>query len=177
MRPPTPTRLPDPVSFHWVTPALALGGRLPVGAEMALVAEHGIAAVVDLRAEDGDDAAALAAAKIAFLHLPTPDHHSPVPADLERGVRFVRERLAQGERVLIHCEHGIGRSAVLMLCVLVDGGAEPLDALRRAKDAREKVSPSPMQYQGWAAWLASRGVAVPSFDAFGRLAYRHLAQC
>ena len=153
---------------------LALGARLPPHSEVLLAAEHGITAVVDMRAEDRDDGAALARAGIAFLHLPTPDHHPPAAADLDRGVRFVCERLARGERVLVHCEHGIGRSAVLVLCVLVDAGADPLDALKQAKDARDEVSPSQMQYDGWAAWLVSRGLAAPTFDAFGRIAYRHL---
>ncbi len=163
------------MGFHWVTPALALGGCLPAGSEAALATDHGIGGVVDLREEDCDDAAALARAGIAFLHLPTSDHHPPTPADLDTGVGFVRERLARGQRVLIHCEHGIGRSAVLMLCVLVDAGAEPLEALGQAKDAREEVSPSPRQYAGWAAWLASRGVTAPDAHAFGCIAYRHLA--
>ena len=163
------------MDFHWVTPALALGGSIPAGAEAALVACHRIGAVVDLRAEARDDAAAMARAGIDFLHLPTPDHHTPTLADIDRGVRFARDRLARDRRVLIHCEHGIGRSALLVLCVLVDAGVEPLDALKQAKDAREKVSPSPMQYQGWAAWLAARGLAAPDFHAFGCIAYRHLA--
>ena len=164
------------MDFQWITPTLSLGGRLPPGGEARLVAEYGIAAVVDLREEASDDAEALERAGVAFLHLPTPDHHCPAVAELERGVAFVRERQAQGARVLIHCEHGIGRSAVLALCVLVDAGAAPLDALRLAKDARERVSPSQAQYEGWAAWLSARGVPVPSLHDFGCLAYRHLTQ-
>jgi protein-tyrosine phosphatase len=77
--------------------------------------------------------------------------------------------------VLIHCQHGIGRSALLSLCVLVDQGMEPLNALRLAKDARELISPSLSQYQGWAEWLASRGIAAPDYHSFGCIAYRHLA--
>ena len=164
------------MSFHWISPQLALGARPQRGEEARLAADHRVGAVVDLRDEDQDDAQALERAGVRFLHLPTPDHHPPSAADLDRGVAFVREGVARGERVLVHCEHGIGRSAVLMLCVLVDAGAEPLDALRRAKDARIEVSPSRMQYDGWAAWLATRGLAAPDYDAFGRIAYRHLAK-
>ena len=163
------------MEFHWVTPALALGGRFEAGSEAVLAAEHGVGGVVDLRAEDCDDADSLARAGIAFLHLPTSDFHPPTPDDLARGVDFVRERLAHGQRILIHCEHGIGRSTVLMLCVLVDAGAEPMEALSQIKDAREKASPSPKQYAGWAAWLASRGVTAPDAHMFGCVAYRHLA--
>jgi protein-tyrosine phosphatase len=76
--------------------------------------------------------------------------------------------------VLIHCQHGIGRSALLALCVLVDCGHEPLAALELAKSRRAKVSPSPAQYEAWATWLRGREIAPPSFDAFAAIAYRHL---
>ncbi|MBE7219966.1 MAG: dual specificity protein phosphatase family protein [Caulobacteraceae bacterium] len=164
------------LDLHWVTPQLALGGRVPPDAVPALAAEHGIGAVVDLRDEESDDAAAMAAAGVAFLHLPTPDMHPPRAADLDRGTAFAAARLAEGERVLIHCQHGIGRSAVLALCVLVDAGEAPMAALARAKAAREIVSPSPRQFEGWCGWLAARGIAAPDMDTFGRLAYRHLAK-
>ena len=53
---------------------------------------------------------------------------------IDEGVQWVRSRLGAGRRVLIHCEHGIGRSALLALCVLVAGGIEPLDAMNRIGD-------------------------------------------
>ncbi len=140
----------------------------------------GIRAVVDLRGEDRDDEAVLLRHGIAFLHLPTPDHGAIGPEMLETGVDFASRHLDRGERVLIHCEHGIGRSATLALCVLVDRGLDPLAALELAKDRRSLVSPSPAQYRCWVVWLeearAARraGWEVPSFEAFRAIAYRHL---
>ncbi|MFL6721353.1 MAG: dual specificity protein phosphatase family protein [Sphingomonas sp.] len=161
--------------FHWLTRQLAVGGALGADAVETLGA-HGISAVVDLRAEDCDDEETLRAAGIALLHLPTPDLEPATHQHLESGVTFVRERLARGEKVLIHCQHGIGRSALLALCVLVDLGFEPLDALRHAKDCREIVSPSRSQYEGWVAWLQARGIDAPDYHSFGCIAYRHLAR-
>jgi len=162
--------------FHWVLDGLAVGGCFPVERAAELADEHGIAAVVDLRGEDCDDAASLAAHGIDFLHLPTPDM-LPAPVDvLDRGVAFVTRHLDAGRRVLIHCQHGIGRSALLALCVMVDRGLAPLDALLQAKERRMRISPSEAQYRGWAEWLAGRGDAVPSYYEFGCIAYRHLAQ-
>ena len=160
--------------FHWLTEQLALGAAFPNEVAPQLGSTHGIAAIIDLRAEDCDDEESLRQAGIAFLHLPTPDLHPATSEHLEQGVAFVRARLDRGEKVLIHCQHGIGRSALLALCVLVDLGFEPLDALRHAKDRRESVSPSRLQYEGWRTWLEARGFAAPDYHSFGCIAYRHL---
>ena len=161
--------------FHWLTDRLAVGGRFPIERSAQLANEHGIGAVVDLRAEDCDDQPALSAAGIDFLHLPTPDME-PASADmLERGVSFVQAHIEGGDKVLIHCRHGIGRSALLSLCVLVEQGWEPLDALAHAKNVRAVISPSRPQYDGWAQWLSSRRKAVPDYHRFGCIAYRHVA--
>lgn len=160
--------------FAWLTDDLALGGCFP-GEQAAALARFGIRAIVDLRAEDCDDEAALGDAGIALLHLPTPDLEPASHAHLEIGVSFVRERLARGDKVLIHCQHGIGRSALLALCVLVDQGWTPIDALEHAKRKRRVVSPSRAQYDGWVGWLKSRAIDAPDYHSFGCIAYRHLA--
>jgi protein-tyrosine phosphatase len=162
--------------FNWLTDEIAVGGRFPMSEAAHFAQEHGIRAIVDLRQEDCDDHDALAQAGIEFLHLPTPDMH-PASADhLNKGVAFVRKHLDRGGRVLIHCQHGIGRSALLALCVMVDRGLEPLAALSQAKDRREQVSPSESQFKGWVDWLTRNGHQAPDYHSFGCIAYRHLAQ-
>ena len=164
------------VDLHWLTDELAVGAAFPMESATHLAEAQGIRAVIDLREEDCDDERRLREAGIDLLYLPTPDQLSPREATLERGVEFARDHLARGNRVLIHCQGGIGRSALLALCVLVDLGFEPLDALAHAKNCREAVSPSYDQYCGWARWLAARGKAAPDYHTFGCIAYRHLAQ-
>jgi hypothetical protein len=64
--------------------------------------------------------------------------------------------------------------------VLVDTGHAPIDALALAKQRRGCVSPSPAQFEAWAAWLSARRTersatwSVPTFDEFKAIAYRHL---
>jgi predicted protein tyrosine phosphatase len=161
--------------FDWITPRLAVGGRLSCTANV-LAERHGIGAVVDLRAEACDDPAAYAASGVRFLHLPTDDLCAVSAPMLDEGVAFARQAWAEDRRVLAHCQHGIGRSALMALCILCDQGLAPLEALTHAKDARWQVSPSPAQYGAWAAWLGRRGLAAPDFAAFQAVAYRHLAQ-
>ncbi|NNM71855.1 protein-tyrosine phosphatase family protein [Enterovirga aerilata] len=167
-------------NFSWITDHLAVGGRFPSERAEALAREYAIRAIVDLRSEDRDDEAVLHRHGVALLHLPTDDHQAVSQPMLEDGVAFVRPYLDRGERVLIHCEHGIGRSATLALCVLVERGFDPLEALELSKSRRALISPSPAQYHAWTEWLARFAHAnrsnweIPSFDAFKAIAYRHL---
>ena len=161
-------------NLDWITPDLAVGGSFPTERAEHLAQAHGIGAVVDLRAESCDDEAVLARHGLLFLHLPTEDLQAVSRAMLDDGVRFAAEQKAGGRRLLIHCEHGIGRSALLALCVLVDRGLEPLAALELAKGKRARVSPSLSQYEAWRDWLEARGTETPEFDAFAAIAYRHL---
>lgn len=169
------------MNLSWITAQLAIGGRLS-NEELAALASAGVGAVVDLRSEAVDEAAILRARGVDFLHLPTDDHAAVSPAMLDSGLGFATGQIERGRRVLVHCEHGIGRSATLVLCILVARGFEPMQALRLAKDRRERVSPSPAQYECWRAWLEARRSAhrlpwdVPAFDAFAAVAYRHLAR-
>jgi protein-tyrosine phosphatase len=167
------------LDLTWITDDLAIGGCIPP-AHIAALARERVGAVVDLRGEACDDPQLLARHRIELLHLPTIDLAAVSPVMLQRGVAFVTGHLAAGRRVLAHCAHGIGRSALLVLCVLVERGHAPLDALELAKQRRGRVSPSPAQYEAWAGWLAVRRREtratwrVPTFDEFKAIAYRHL---
>lgn len=165
------------LDLSWITDGLAIGGSIPP-THIAELARERVSAIVDLRGEARDDERLLARHQIELLHLPTIDFAPVSPRMLERGVGFVTARLCDGRRVLVHCARGIGRSALLVLCVLVERGLAPLDALALAKQRRGCVSPSPAQYEAWAAWLAARrderGApwAVPTFEEFKAIAYR-----
>ena len=161
--------------LSWLTDQLAVSRCFPPEYVAELAGTHGIRAVIDLREESRDDEVELARHDVAFLHLPTPDTLTARQSMLDQGVAFTREHMRSGGRVLIHCQHGIGRSALLALCVLVDLGHEPLSALSIAKDRRAAVSPSHDQYLGWAEWLRRHGHEAPDAHSFGCIAYRHLA--
>jgi hypothetical protein len=173
---------PAEPDFSWLLPDLAVGGRLPPGVVEVLASRFGIRRVVDVRAEEQDDPELLRVGGVELLHLPTPDHHPVAQEMLWMGVRWIGEGLARGERVLIHCEHGIGRSILLACCVLVSRGHGPLAALELIKVVREKASPSPEQLHAllrWSsAWHQAKGTSCPpaTWDDLARVAYRHLVQ-
>jgi Dual specificity phosphatase, catalytic domain len=166
-------------NLSWITDDLAIGGRVPLDRVAHLADPLGIRAVIDVRSEEADDPEHLLHHGVTLLHLPTIDLAALAPKALEEGVAFARQAAERGARLLVHCEHGIGRSATLALCILVDRGFDPLAALQLAKHRRPLFSPSPVQYECWVAWLkaAQGGTAhtIPDFEAFKSIAYRHLA--
>ena len=161
------------MDLSWVTPQLAVGGRFEMDEAEQLLRSHDIRRVVDLRSECCDDEEVLRTHGVTLLSLPTEDCCAVSQHMLDEGVRWVREQLARGHRVYIHCEHGIGRSVLLCLCVLVTLGFEPVEALAHVKRARRKASPSPEQLEAFRAWIARRAkrFVVPSLDALSRIAW------
>ncbi len=170
------------IDLHFVAPGLAVGSRFPGDAAARLAGEHRISRVVDVRVEACDDAVLLRRHGIELLHLPTEDNRAISLDGIRTGVAFVSEGLDRGERVLVHCQHGIGRSALLALCVLVARGDEPLAAMERVKQARAVVSPSPAQLEALVAFSRAvrteRGAPweVASLEELGEVAWRHLRE-
>ena len=158
-------------NFDWITDDLAVGGGFTNAVVENLAGEHRVGAIIDLREEECDDEDLLMSHGMLFLHLPTPDVRAVSDVHLDRGVEFARAMRLGGRRLLIHCMHGIGRSATLALCVLSDRGEPPLESLKAMKRARWLISPSPDQFECWARWLRRHGLGAPCFEDFASVAY------
>lgn len=70
------------------------------------------------------------------LHLPVRDFTPPTPDQLRRGVAALKQALADGTRVAVHCGAGLGRTGTLLACFLVEGGREPDEAIGLVRAAR-----------------------------------------
>ncbi|HYR18585.1 MAG TPA: dual specificity protein phosphatase family protein [Myxococcales bacterium] len=161
------------MNLSWVTPHLAVGGSFGMEEAAELARGQGIERVVDLRSECCDDEEVLRSHGLLLLKLPTDDGCAVSQERLDEGVAWVDAQLAAGRRVFVHCEHGIGRSALLGLCVLVSLGHDPLEALALLKRARRQASPGPEQLEAFRAWVSRRAprFPVPPLDALGRIAW------
>jgi protein-tyrosine phosphatase len=136
--------LPDKLNMSWITTHLAVGGRVHPE-DIGALAEVGVTHVVDTRSEYWDDAEALAKEHIELLHLPTADTRPLTIEQMLEGTQWVQERMQRGGRVLIHCEHGVGRSALLACAVLVYNGMHAYDALHLLQEKRWQAAPNHRQ--------------------------------
>ena len=128
----TQRHLPD---LSWITPTLSISGTIKT-AHYSSLAKLGISAVVDLRDEGKDDQRLLDLVGIDLLHLPTQDRGFPSELQLETGLMWISKHLEQGNKVLIHCKNGIGRSFIMAACVLVFQGDGLEASLRLIKHRR-----------------------------------------
>ncbi|HEY6409068.1 MAG TPA: dual specificity protein phosphatase [Ktedonobacteraceae bacterium] len=136
--------LPDKLNMSWVTEHLSVGGRVRP-ADIPALARTGITSVVDTRSEHCDDAEVLARDRIELLHLPAPDTYPLTVEQLLQGSAWVHERIEQGGRCLVHCEHGVGRSVLLTCAVLVYSGMNAQDALALVQERRWQAAPNHRQ--------------------------------
>lgn len=96
-----------------------LVGMVPTRGEMEELRRLGIGAVVNLCQEFAGHSAELERLGMQQLHLPTLDFHPPTAEDMRRGVAFIRQAIAGGRMVYVHCKAGRGRSVTLAICYLI----------------------------------------------------------
>ena len=134
-----------PPHEYWsdVDATLLVGGAPlppPLASHVSRLSELGVTGVVNMCDEYGGPLAAYSDARIAQLRLPTVDHFEPSVRDLRRAVKFIDARSRRGERVLVHCKAGHGRSAAVALCWLLHRRPDAsLSSLAADLGARRKV--------------------------------------
>jgi protein tyrosine phosphatase (PTP) superfamily phosphohydrolase (DUF442 family) len=136
--------LPDRLNLSWITDHLAVGGRIRPE-DIRALGLRGVTHVIDTRSEYADDEAALSNEHIELLYLPTPDTCPLSIEQLTQGAVWANEKIQRGGRVLIHCEHGVGRSVLLTCAVLVNSGICARDALALVKRKRWQAAPNHRQ--------------------------------
>jgi protein-tyrosine phosphatase len=161
------------LDLSFVAPGLAVGARVDPE-DLPELAGMGILRVVDVRVEATPDERLMLRHGITLLHLPTQDRCAVSQTMLDEAARWSSNQLLAGEQVLVHCQHGIGRSALVALSVMVSMGYAPMAALQQAKDAREMISPSPEQLEAFREFCRRHDAAVPSLESLMIVAYRHL---
>jgi protein-tyrosine phosphatase len=126
-----------------ITSQIFLGGQYHTSS-LPKLQQLGITGIVNMRLKRIHDNSLIPWA--SYLHLPTPDHHAPTLAQLEKGVDFITTQLKKGGKVYIHCAHGEGRGPTMVVAYLMSTGLTYDDALKQVQKVRAFARPTPQQF-------------------------------
>lgn len=97
---------------------------------------------------------------IEYVSFPVADRG--VPSSAKATVELVHSlegKLAEGKNVAVHCRQGVGRSALLVACLLVASGMDSETAFERIGKARGCSVPDTAEQREWAARFARDSLA------------------
>ncbi|MPZ47973.1 MAG: hypothetical protein GEU75_01430 [Dehalococcoidia bacterium] len=151
-----------PLKLAWLTDDISICGA-PYASGWQRLARQGITAVLEVRNEAEDDKLALRGFGIHYLHFSLAKGEVPMIGELEQVVEWVLDELDVGEKVLIHCDDGRQRSALIAKATLVALGF-PLhaadDFLRRAQPDAELTRQQTYTLEVFAAYRLRRRKAA-----------------
>jgi protein-tyrosine phosphatase len=127
-----------------ITPEIWVGPQFNARGKQYLE-QHGVTGSVNLRVEFDDAAYGLDLPN--YCYLPTVDDDRPTPEHFQKGVDFIREVVAQGGQVYIHCKAGVGRAPTMAAAYFIAEGMSVDEALALIKQTRPFIAITPPQLQ------------------------------
>lgn len=129
----------------WITQSLAVG-RAPMSyAQLDIIRENGIHAIVNLCAEFSDLHEIEEKAGFDVFHLPIWDEDVPEMAQMEDALAWMDEAIYLGKKVLVHCRHGIGRTGTFVTAYMIRKGL----GLKAASKKLKRSQANPSTYSQW----------------------------
>ncbi len=123
------------LDFDTIDDSLIVGSAFE-DADVPLLVELGIGAVVNLQAESPDPVHVLSSHGIVAARVGFKDFHAPSLGQLEEAVAAVRTFVDDGHRVYLHCYAGLQRAVTVAACYLI-----AVDTTRwNARTALEEVT-------------------------------------
>jgi protein-tyrosine phosphatase len=97
-----------------------------------------------------NEAAEIKARGLEFISFPIPDRHVPgSEVQLAQVLESVTGALTAGNNVVVHCRQGIGRSGLVVACLMVQSGMSPGAAVESVSAARGLPIPETPEQRDW----------------------------
>jgi len=116
--------------FRWLGDTnLALCGQPEDNSQWDILISWGISSCINMRSgTPEDDVPYLLSQGLTYYHLPTTDWNIS-PEETHAGVQWINEQLADGRKVLIHCNHGTSRAPTMAAMWYIHEGHTAQEAL------------------------------------------------
>ena len=159
--------------MHHIVHNLWLGSQRDAD-ELVRNNPENITAILNVRGPDqydppGRDQSAEHPGK-AYKWIPAPDIEIIYPQHVTDAVLWLREQAGKGQRILIHCMHGISRSPGFLAAFMVESGMSAnLDEARATISAQRRVHPArQLSESEKPVVLVSTLTGLPNRQAFER---------
>ncbi|MEM3096229.1 MAG: dual specificity protein phosphatase family protein [Nitrososphaerota archaeon] len=123
----------SPPNFSWVSERIAASGLPSRKRHLRWLRSSGITAVLSLT-ENPLPKHLTDFEPIIFIHIPMRNHEKPPPEKLARAIRELDRLVKSGERVLVHCTAGLGRTGTVLAAYIIYG--DGLDYLKAVEKIR-----------------------------------------
>ncbi|MBI2803564.1 MAG: dual specificity protein phosphatase family protein [Planctomycetes bacterium] len=137
--------MPRPRGGDWLEEEIQSWRRSGVDVVVSLLT-HEEQTELNLR----DEESLCRANSIEFVSFPIVDRSVPSSAEaFAEQVIKLAEQLANGQNIAVHCRQGIGRAALVAICLLTVSGIEPATAIERVGKARGCSVPETPEQRRW----------------------------
>ena len=138
------------MNISWITGKIGLSGSIDNYNQLV---DERITAVINVR-EQQDDIVELSNRGIAYYWFPIPDHSAPRSDQINAFIQLTERLAHDGEKILVHCAVGRGRSAMLvMLYLIIHYGWTDKKAYDFVIGIRPSVALTKMQHEKLTSYL------------------------
>jgi atypical dual specificity phosphatase len=134
---------------------------MPHPDELAQLRAFGVGTVISLT-EEWHDPAVFRRAGLRNVYIPIPDYGAPTMDQVREFVAEADAALARGEKVVVHCLAGLGRTGTMIACYLVARGRTADEAIEEVRRKRRGSIQSLEQEMAIYEWWAEVMDAPPT---------------
>lgn len=117
--------------LRWITQQIAVGYSPKSYEDLDIIKKQGIGVIVNLCAECYDLNEIEKKAGFEVYHLPIPDESAPDLEDMKKALTWLDDIINRGQKVIVHCRFGIGRTGTFVIAYLLKNGFSLDDALEK----------------------------------------------